>query len=101
MMPGRRYQGSGAFLRSARGGVASPSASPTPEQVLKILGRLGTASDAQLQGELDASPSVVESTLRALETLDLVSSRQTENGEIHELTQTGRRALQLSYLAIA
>lgn len=101
MMANRRYIGSGAFLRSARGGVASGSASPRPEQMLRAIGRLDHASDVDLQRELDASPSEVEVTLRSLEAMDLVSSQTVAGGRVHELTATGRRAVQLSYLAIA
>lgn len=102
MIGSRRYVGSGAFLRSARGGSTSPSASRRPEQILKLISRMNGATVGDLQRELDASPSEVAAQLNTLENLDLVTAgTEAVEGRRYVLSPTGQRALQLSYFAVA
>lgn len=95
----RRYVGSGAFHSSARRGRASLSASPQPEQFLKAIDQ-GHHSIAELTEALDLSPDEVREQLRVLETMGLVT-RDGAEAVHYELSPTGRRALEVAFLAVA
>ena len=99
MTRGRRYVGSGAFHASARRGRASLSASPQPEAFLKAIAA-GSRTISDLTLALGTSPEEVHEQLRVLEALGLVL-RQAAEPVMFELSRTGQRALDVSFLAVA
>ncbi len=99
MTKGRRYVGSGAFHASTRRGRASPSASQQPEAFLKAIAA-GSITISDLTQALGANPEEVREQLRVLEALGLVSRRALEPA-MFELSRTGQRALDVSFLAVA
>jgi hypothetical protein len=101
MIGSRRYIGSSAFLNSARGGAASESASAQPDMFLEIIEREGPIDVATLSGFVNLAPNDVALQLCSLERLALVASQKCDHDVIYSLTETGKRARQLAFLAIA
>lgn len=97
---GRRIGGSAAFHNGMRRGRASASASPNPERVLRSLSEAGS-SVPEISVASGLGVDEIADQLRIFESLGLVQRALDGERPSFRLSKAGRRALDLSLLAVA